>query len=103
MRNLLSVFVLTALAPLTASAQETPKAELFIGYSYLHLDDGMSKKLGFLFPTGGSANGWNVSIDGNVNRWLWPGCGLQRSLWCDQEYRLQSALISIRAKGLLQA
>jgi opacity protein-like surface antigen len=70
MRKLLSVFVLIALAPLTASAQETPRAELFIGYSYLHLDDGVSKKLGFLFPTGGSANGWNVSIDGNVNRWL---------------------------------
>ena len=70
MRKLLSFLVLIALAPLTASAQETPRAELFIGYSYLHLDDGMSKKLGFLFPTGGSANGWNVSIDGNVNRWL---------------------------------
>lgn len=25
-------------SPLTASAQETPRAELFIGYSYLHLD-----------------------------------------------------------------
>lgn len=70
MKKFISVLSLILLAALTASAQDTPKAELFAGYSYLHLDGGVSKTLGFLFPRGGSANGWNVSISGNVNRWF---------------------------------
>ncbi len=65
-----SVLILITLAALSAPAQETPKVELFGGYSYLHLDGALSQKIGFRFPTGGSANGWNASISGNVNRWL---------------------------------
>jgi hypothetical protein len=70
MKKLVSGLILITLAALTASAQETPKGELFVGYSYLHLDGALSQKLGFLFPRGGSANGWNASIGGNVNRWF---------------------------------
>ncbi|MEW6208485.1 MAG: outer membrane beta-barrel protein [Acidobacteriota bacterium] len=45
---------------LSASAygQETPKAELFGGYSYLHTDGG------------GDLHGWNGSIAVNLNKWF---------------------------------
>lgn len=52
------IVFLTALLALflaqTAAAQETPKAELFGGYSY----------------AGGNFHGWNASIAGNVNKWF---------------------------------
>lgn len=66
MKYLISTLILVATSALTASAQDTPKAELFAGYSYLHTDDGASEKIGFRFPRAGNANGWNVSIGANV-------------------------------------
>jgi outer membrane immunogenic protein len=55
MRRLVFAAVLILLAMLSASAQEeTPKAEVFGGYSY----------------AGGNAYGWDGSVAGNVNRWF---------------------------------
>ena len=45
---------LSAGAQETQGSRETPKAELFGGYSY----------------AGSDTHGWNGSIAGNVNRWL---------------------------------
>lgn len=41
-------------------AQDIPKAEVFAGYSYLNVDGNPRQ----------SANGWEVSASGNLNRWL---------------------------------
>ena len=41
--------------------QETPKLELFGGYSYMRADDASN---------GANMNGWNASVTGNANRWL---------------------------------
>lgn len=38
----------------TAAAQETPRAELFGGYSY----------------AGGNFHGWHAAVNGNVNKWF---------------------------------
>ena len=46
-----------------AAAQDAPKAELFGGYSYVNLETGTGLNRLHL-------NGWNVSLAGNVNRWL---------------------------------
>jgi hypothetical protein len=37
--------------------KELAKVEIFAGYSYLHEAEG-------------SLNGWNVALEGNLNRWL---------------------------------
>ena len=58
MKRLLFMAGLMLFLPLVASAQETPKAEAFGGYSYLRGGDGEN------------LNGWNGSIVGNLNRWL---------------------------------
>ena len=52
------------LLPLAAMAQDTPKAEVFGGYSYLRAN---------VLPRVGidlNLNGWNGSVSGNVNDWL---------------------------------
>lgn len=55
MRRLVFAAVVILLVTLPASAQEeTPKAEVFGGYSY----------------GGSNAHGWNGSVAGNVNKWL---------------------------------
>lgn len=46
------------LLPLTAKAQEQPRAELFGGYSLFHADGG------------GNLHGWNASVAANLNRWF---------------------------------
>lgn len=43
---------------ISALGQETPKAELFGGYSYFHADGG------------GNFHGWNGSIAANLNKWF---------------------------------
>jgi opacity protein-like surface antigen len=48
-----SVFVVLSLS-LTVMAQDTPRAEVFAGYSY----------------AGNGSNGFDVSIAGNLNNWL---------------------------------
>jgi opacity protein-like surface antigen len=54
MRKAVFVITLLMLLQLQAVAQDTPKAELFGGYSY----------------AGGNFHGWNASITGNVNKWF---------------------------------
>jgi opacity protein-like surface antigen len=54
MRRLFLAAALVLVAAHAARAQETPKAELFGGYSY----------------GGSGSHGWNTSVAGNVNRWF---------------------------------
>ena len=59
------VFALAAVLCLCGSAfaQDTPSVEIFGGYSYLNLDtNNLSPRQ--------SANGWEASASGNINRWL---------------------------------
>jgi hypothetical protein len=44
--------------PLSAIGQETPKAEVFGGFSYFHTE------------RGGNLYGWNASVAGNLNNWF---------------------------------
>lgn len=57
MRTMVLILVLLLL-PLTATAQETPKVELFGGYSY------------FRNEGGSGIHGWNGSITTNLNKWF---------------------------------
>ena len=54
MPKILIAFVLFFAAAITAAAQETPRAEVFGGYSW----------------AGGNFHGWNGSVTGNVNKWF---------------------------------
>jgi opacity protein-like surface antigen len=55
----ITVIVLTLLLfPIIASAQETPKVELFGGYSYFRTDDERN------------LHGWNGSVAVNLNKWF---------------------------------
>src|ERR1044072_7508743 len=54
MRKLFYVPVLILLLGITAMAQDTPKVELYGGYSYV----------------GGNFHGWNAFVAGNVNKWF---------------------------------
>jgi len=55
--TILAVSMLALAIPVLAQ-QEYPKAELFGGYQYAHLDPSIN------------ANGWNAAVSGNVNRWF---------------------------------
>ena len=67
MRKALLLAVMLLLVPLAALAKdkakdtskETPKAELFGGFSYLRVN-----------PSGTNAIGWNASLNWNWNRWF---------------------------------
>lgn len=61
LKGLVCAFAMLILLPLTAAAQETPKVEIFGGYSYLRVDDNLD---------GVNLHGWNASVAGNVNRWF---------------------------------
>jgi opacity protein-like surface antigen len=54
MKKLFCIPVMILLLSMTALAQDTPKVELYGGYSYV----------------GGNFHGWNVSVAGNVNKWF---------------------------------
>jgi len=54
MRKALSITCLALFLFTAAHAQETPKVEVFGGYSW----------------AGGNFHGWNASVTGNVNRWF---------------------------------
>lgn len=56
-RALLFAGLITVLAP-ASNAQDTPRAELFGGYSYFRAEGG------------NSLHGWNASIAANVNDWF---------------------------------
>ena len=47
-----------AMLLMPAMAQDHPKAELFGGYQFTHLDPDLN------------ANGWNAAVTGNLNSWL---------------------------------
>jgi opacity protein-like surface antigen len=78
MRRLVFAAAVIMLLTLPASAQEeTPKVEVFGGYSY----------------GGGTAHGWNGSIAGNVNRWF----GIVADFG-GQYTRIESPVVSERIK-----
>src|SRR5512140_1956688 len=74
----------TIFVSLPARGQDFPKAEVFGGYSYLHVDtQGLSSStlnnecnivLGgtcpFTFGVHPGFNGWNIAPQANVNRWF---------------------------------
>lgn len=66
MRKLVTLVAALMLCSGAAMAQETPKAEVFGGYSLLNQD------IGGLFGPSQRVNihGWNASLAGNVNRWF---------------------------------
>src|ERR1051326_6774159 len=86
-RSCVSVFVLIAamvFVSLPAFAQDFPKAEVYGGYSYLHIDtqgettSSITNECNIAF--GGTCpvtfhihpgfNGWNLAAQGNMNRWF---------------------------------
>ncbi|HEV8486476.1 MAG TPA: outer membrane beta-barrel protein [Blastocatellia bacterium] len=58
MKKVLWLIGVALLSSFSAVAQETPKSEVFGGYSYFHSDGG------------GSLHGWNGSAGVNLNKWL---------------------------------
>ena len=58
MKKLFLLIGVAMLSSVSAVAQQTPKAEIFGGYSYFHPDGG------------GSLHGWNGSVDVNLNKWF---------------------------------
>lgn len=58
MRRILLVVSLFFLLPLCAKAQETPTAEVYGGYSFLHAEKGRD------------FHGWNGSVCVNLNKWF---------------------------------
>ncbi len=62
MRKLLLLAVLMLALPILAQAQESPRTEIFGGYSYLRADDeGADLDL--------DLHGWNVSFNQNLVKW----------------------------------
>lgn len=57
----LSFSLFLMIMSITVHGQETPKVELFGGYSYLRADD---------VSSGANMNGWNLSLTGNANSWF---------------------------------
>lgn len=61
MKKLVTIVLFISLFSFAAVAQEhmgTPKAEIFGGYQFTHVDGGYN------------ANGWNGALTGNFNNWL---------------------------------
>jgi opacity protein-like surface antigen len=58
MRKFLLFISLFAFSCLPVSAQDQPKAEIFAGYQYTHLEPSLN------------ASGWNASVAANVTNWF---------------------------------
>jgi opacity protein-like surface antigen len=59
MNRVLTVAVAVSVLALPAAAQKDfPKAEIFGGYQFVHLNPSLN------------ASGWNAAVNGNVNRWF---------------------------------
>jgi len=59
MNRLLTIAVAVSVLALPAAAQKDfPRAEVFAGYQFLHLNPSLN------------ASGWNAAVNGNVNRWF---------------------------------
>ena len=59
LKALLCIAVLSCV-PLTLLAQETPRVEVFTGYSYLRASDSLSQRV--------NQNGWDLSVAANFSR-----------------------------------
>jgi hypothetical protein len=57
-RNFVCIASLLLLFSLSAFAADYPKAEVFGGYQYTHLEGGVN------------GNGWNIAVTGNLNNWF---------------------------------
>jgi len=62
MQKCLVLIVLLGLFALPLMAQAYPKAEVFGGYQYLHINGSNGPDI--------NANGWNASLTGNFNSWF---------------------------------
>jgi len=83
-RSFIWVFLCVVLVPPLASAQDYPKAEIFGGYSYLHIDtNGASSSslnqlcntvtvgnCPFIFQLHRGFNGWNAAGQFNLSSWF---------------------------------
>ena len=70
MRRLLCGAALALLIPVSARAEDTPKAEVFGGYSYFRFSDPTGTSLLGTDVVRLNLNGWNASVAGNLNSWL---------------------------------
>jgi hypothetical protein len=61
MKQVALLFVLVAMMSSPVFAQDYPKGEIFGGYQFLHAD---------FQGTGLNFNGWDASVQGNVNKWF---------------------------------
>jgi len=62
MRKLFVIAALTLALPIIAQAQDSPRTEIFGGYSYLRLDEDLNNDR--------DLNGWNASVTQNLIKWL---------------------------------
>jgi opacity protein-like surface antigen len=83
-RSFISVFLCVVVVPLLASAQDYPKAEIFGGYSYLHIGTHgvtsatLTQECSMLaggscpltFHVNPNFQGWDASAQYNFNTWL---------------------------------
>ncbi len=69
MRTLYLTLALILAGSLTAFAQETPRVEIFTGYSFLHASFADAITPGSA-DFHGNVNGWNASVAFNANPWL---------------------------------
>jgi hypothetical protein len=83
-RSVIGVFLCVVLIPLLVFAQDYPKAEIFVGYSYLHIDtNGASGSsldqlcntvtvgnCPFIFQLHPGFNGWNAAGQFNLSSWF---------------------------------
>lgn len=84
-KNFFALVLLLA-ATSAVAAQETPRAELFGGYSW----------------AGGNFHGWNASVNGNVNKWFGVTAdfsghyGSERNVIFEEKQRALSFLVGPR-------
>ena len=62
MRKLFIIAALALALPIIAQAQDSPRTEIFGGYSYLRLDNDLNDDR--------DLNGWNASVNQNIIKWL---------------------------------
>src|SRR5258708_30926682 len=64
MRRIYALIILLSCTATIIAAQETPKIELFGGYSFAHADIGGNS------GRHSNVNGWNSSVAYNFNKWV---------------------------------
>jgi hypothetical protein len=67
LRFVLSLLSIVAFASQLVAQSQTPKYEIFAGYSYSRLQDYSCCSI---HRGGTNFNGWNASVDRNINRWF---------------------------------